>query len=329
MAQSRRRAAALAGPRCRSHPSPLRRLEPVLRVGARPVDDLHLRRASPPPTPRWSRRRSTSTTWCARSSRSSRASGCSMSAAAGAGWSDMPSRNYGVTALGVTLSAEQAAWASVKIKELDLQDRAEVRHLDYRDVTEGGFDAISSIGLTEHIGVANYPAYFGFLRDKLKPQGRLLNHCITRQTNRLTRTGPFIDRYVFPDAELTGSGRSSPLCRTRFGSPARGEPPDALRDDAAPDGTATSSRTGTSASPRWARAPRGSGACTLPGPGWGSKPTSSSCTRCWPRRRQLTEPAPSRCGPTGRRDVSRPAKLGRDRQRPVCPAGPIRRRARR
>jgi cyclopropane-fatty-acyl-phospholipid synthase len=128
----------------------------------------------------------------------------------GCGWGGMVRhavRNYGVTALGVTLSAEQAAWASVKIKELDLQDRAEVRYLDYREVTEGDFDAISSIGLTEHIGVANYPAYFGFLRDKLKPHGRLLNHCITRQNNRPMRTGPFIDRYVFPDGELTGSGR--------------------------------------------------------------------------------------------------------------------------
>jgi cyclopropane-fatty-acyl-phospholipid synthase len=128
----------------------------------------------------------------------------------GCGWGGMVRhavQNYGVTALGVTLSMEQAAWASVKIKELDLQDRAEVRHLDYREVTEGDFDAISSIGLTEHIGAANYPAYFGFLLDKLKPHGRLLNHCITRPHNRPTRTGPFIDRYVFPDAELTGSGR--------------------------------------------------------------------------------------------------------------------------
>ena len=128
----------------------------------------------------------------------------------GCGWGGMVRhavRNYGVTALGVTLSAEQAAWASSKIKELDLQDRAQVQHLDYRDVVEGDFDAISSIGLTEHIGVANYRAYFGFLRDKLKPQGRLLNHCITRQNNRLARTGAFIDRYIFPDAELTGSGR--------------------------------------------------------------------------------------------------------------------------
>ena len=55
-----------------------------------------------------------------------------------------------------------------------------MRHCDYRDVLEDGFDAVSSIGLTEHIGVQNYPAYFAFLRDRLRPEGRLLNHCITR-----------------------------------------------------------------------------------------------------------------------------------------------------
>jgi cyclopropane-fatty-acyl-phospholipid synthase len=116
-------------------------------------------------------------------------------------------KEYGVTALGVTLSAAQASWAQEKIKSEGLDDRAEVRHLDYRHVTETGFDAVSSIGLTEHIGVANYPAYFAFLRDKLKPEGRLLNHCITRPHNKKANTGAFIDRYVFPDGELIGSGR--------------------------------------------------------------------------------------------------------------------------
>ncbi|MBV8348039.1 MAG: class I SAM-dependent methyltransferase, partial [Mycolicibacterium sp.] len=61
---------------------------------------------------------------------------------------------------------------------------------------------------TEHIGVANYPSYFGFLQDKLRAGGLLLNHCITRHDNRHgTSAGGFIDRYVFPDGELTGSGR--------------------------------------------------------------------------------------------------------------------------
>jgi cyclopropane-fatty-acyl-phospholipid synthase len=128
----------------------------------------------------------------------------------GCGWGGMvrhAAREYGVRGLGVTLSREQAEWAQQKNKEEGLDHLVEVRHMDYRDVVETGFDAVSSIGLTEHIGVDNYPAYFGFLRSKLLPEGRLLNHCITRPDNKPTQTGAFIDRYVFPDGELTGSGK--------------------------------------------------------------------------------------------------------------------------
>ena len=128
----------------------------------------------------------------------------------GCGWGGMvrhAAREYGVRALGVTLSAQQASWAKEAIDRERLGDLAEVRHLDYRDVLESGFDAVSSIGLTEHIGIRNYPAYFSHLRDRLRPEGRLLNHCITRPHNRRQATGPFLDRYVFPDGELTGSGR--------------------------------------------------------------------------------------------------------------------------
>ena len=129
----------------------------------------------------------------------------------GCGWGGMvmhAAREYGVKALGVTLSAQQAAWAQVAIKERGLSDLAEVRHLDYRDVSETDFDAVSSIGLSEHIGKAQLPGYFAFLYGKLVPGGRLLNHCITRPNN----TGPshvstgFIYRYVFPDGELEGPG---------------------------------------------------------------------------------------------------------------------------
>ncbi|MDO1485073.1 cyclopropane fatty acid synthase [Rhodococcus rhodochrous] len=128
----------------------------------------------------------------------------------GCGWGGMVryAARRGVKALGVTLSKEQAEWAQKAIAEEGLSELAEVRHSDYRDVPEGGFDAISSIGLTEHIGVANYPAYFRFLHSKLRVGGLLLNHCITRPTNNTrTKAGGFIDRYVFPDGELTGSGR--------------------------------------------------------------------------------------------------------------------------
>ncbi len=129
----------------------------------------------------------------------------------GCGWGGMvmhAARHYGVRALGVTLSEQQALWAQKAIKEAGLEDLAEVRHLDYREVAETGFDAVSSIGLTEHIGKAQLPGYFKFLYDKLVPGGRLLNHCITRPDN----TGPaavtegFIFRYVFPDGELEGPG---------------------------------------------------------------------------------------------------------------------------
>ena len=127
----------------------------------------------------------------------------------GCGWGGMvrhAAREYGVHALGVTLSAQQASWGKEAIDRDGLGDRVEVRHLDYRDVVESDFDAVSSIGLTEHIGVRHYPAYFGFLRDRLREEGRLLNHSITRPHNRPESIGPFIDRYVFPDGELTGSG---------------------------------------------------------------------------------------------------------------------------
>ncbi|WP_405060617.1 class I SAM-dependent methyltransferase [Kribbella sp. NBC_01505] len=128
----------------------------------------------------------------------------------GCGWGGMvrhAAREYGVQALGVTLSAEQAHWANEAIKREGLESLAEVRFLDYRDVPERDFDAISSIGLTEHIGVRNYPTYFGFLLDRLRPGGRLLNHSITRPDNHYRSTGAFIDRYIFPDGELIGSGR--------------------------------------------------------------------------------------------------------------------------
>ena len=129
----------------------------------------------------------------------------------GCGWGGMvrhAAKNYGVKALGVTLSREQATWAQEAIKRDGLDDVAEVRHHDYRDVTETDFDAISSIGLTEHIGVKNYPAYFAFLHDKLRPgrsAAQPLHHPAAQPADAVP--GAFIDRYIFPDGELTGSGR--------------------------------------------------------------------------------------------------------------------------
>ncbi|MDE3722685.1 cyclopropane-fatty-acyl-phospholipid synthase [Nocardiopsis sp. N85] len=130
----------------------------------------------------------------------------------GCGWGGMvihAAREHEVKVLGVTLSKEQAEWAAKRIAQEGLSDLAEVRHMDYRDVPDGGFDRISSIGLTEHIGDRNLPAYFSSLHDKLVPGGRLLNHCITRPRNDLPpmHTDGVINRYVFPDGELEGPGR--------------------------------------------------------------------------------------------------------------------------
>lgn len=131
----------------------------------------------------------------------------------GCGWGGMvmhAARHYGVTVLGVTLSRQQAEWAHAAIATAGLADRAEVRHLDYRDVSpaDGPFDAISSIGLTEHIGAEQLSAYFEHLASLLQPEGRLLNHAIMRPNthrSRLAKRG-FMNRYVFPDAELLTVG---------------------------------------------------------------------------------------------------------------------------
>lgn len=125
----------------------------------------------------------------------------------GCGWGGMvmhAAQHYGAQAIGVTLSRRQAEWAQKTISERGLADRAEVRFMDYRDVPESEFDAVSSIGLTEHIGRKNLVSYFAKLAGKLRPEGRLLNHCITRPTTKArAKAGGFIDRYVFPDGELT------------------------------------------------------------------------------------------------------------------------------
>jgi cyclopropane-fatty-acyl-phospholipid synthase len=129
----------------------------------------------------------------------------------GCGWGGMArhaASHYGVQVVGVTLSAAQASWGAAAVERDGLSGQVQILHSDYRDAPGTGYDAVSSIGLMEHVGVHNYPAYFAFLKDKLRDGGRLLNHCITRPDNKQSpMPGHFIDRYVFPDGELTGSGR--------------------------------------------------------------------------------------------------------------------------
>ena len=128
----------------------------------------------------------------------------------GCGWGQMSmhaAEHHGVRALGVTLSRDQALWAQKEVARRGLGDLVEIRHGDYRDVPESEFDAVASIGLTEHIGRRNIRSYFSFLHGKLREGGRLLNHCITRpDAHHRAGADPFIDRYVFPDGELLPVG---------------------------------------------------------------------------------------------------------------------------
>jgi len=129
----------------------------------------------------------------------------------GAGWGGLvchAAEHYGVRALGVTLSRAQAERARRTIFEAGLEGRAEVRFLDCRDLRERSFDAISSVGVMEHIGTSELGSHFAAMAARLRAQGRMLNHTITRPSNGArNRTGPFIDRYIFPDGELQGPGK--------------------------------------------------------------------------------------------------------------------------
>ena len=134
----------------------------------------------------------------------------------GCGWGTMAihaAANYGIDVVGITISHEQAELARERVAEAGLSDRIEIRIQDYRDLADGPYDAISSIGMFEHVGLAHLKEYFEILKGLLRPGGRLLNHqigrtpmppigrIIKREQVAIARNG-FIHRYVFPDGEL-------------------------------------------------------------------------------------------------------------------------------
>ena len=140
----------------------------------------------------------------------------------GCGWGGMAMHaaiHHGVHAVGVTISRRQAEWAEKAVAEAGLSDRVEIRLQDYRDVRDGPFDAISSIGMFEHVGLAQLRTYFDRLYALLRPEGRLLNHGISRPPSGRARFArrSFVDRYVFPDGELLEVGSVvSAIQRSRF-----------------------------------------------------------------------------------------------------------------
>ena len=131
----------------------------------------------------------------------------------GCGWGGMvmhAAQNHGVQAVGITISRQQAELAEKRVAEAGLSDQVQIRVQDYREVADGPYDGISSIGMFEHVGEARLAEYFECLRRLVRPEGRLLNHGISRPARgekaRLPRRS-FINRYVFPDGELHEVGR--------------------------------------------------------------------------------------------------------------------------
>ncbi|HLI23934.1 MAG TPA: class I SAM-dependent methyltransferase [Acidimicrobiales bacterium] len=147
----------------------------------------------------------------------------------GCGWGGMvchAARRHGAAAVGITVSRRQQEWGLRAVGKESLDGKVEIRLQDYRETDDGPYDAISSIGMSEHVGRSRLSTYFNQLHRLLRPGGRLLNHCITalpRATpsgwraagarvtggNRHAGFGrrSFMDRYVFPDGELIEVGK--------------------------------------------------------------------------------------------------------------------------
>jgi len=139
----------------------------------------------------------------------------------GCGWGGMAlhaARHYGVRVVGATLSRNQVEWARGRVAAAGLSDRIDIRFQDYRDVLDGPYDAISSIGMFEHVGEAKLAKYFERIHSLLGERGRLLNHAISSPGGAPGMgSRSFIGRYVFPDGELHEVGRVvSAIQRTGF-----------------------------------------------------------------------------------------------------------------
>lgn len=128
----------------------------------------------------------------------------------GCGWGGMvmhAASRYGVHAVGVTLSRNQAELAAKRVADAGLSASVEIRSCDYRDLAGETFDAVSSIGMFEHVGFAQLGEYFSRVRALLVPRGRMLNHGISRPAGKpAIHRNTFIGRYVFPDGELNEVG---------------------------------------------------------------------------------------------------------------------------
>lgn len=128
----------------------------------------------------------------------------------GCGWGSMilhAAERYGVSCVGITLSAEQRDFITKRIAERGLTDRVEVRLQDYREFGEqaadtGTFDAVSSIEMGEHVGEGNYPEYVAIMHRALKPGGRVVLQQMSRHEGTAAGGGAFIESYIAPDMHM-------------------------------------------------------------------------------------------------------------------------------
>jgi len=126
----------------------------------------------------------------------------------GCGWGALviyAAKYYGAKCVGITLSDNQATHAREMVEQAGLSHLVEIRIQDYRDTT-GQFDRITSVGMFEHVGIKNLPAYFAKMNALLAQGGIAMNHGITSTDANSGETphgnGEFIEKYVFPNGEL-------------------------------------------------------------------------------------------------------------------------------
>jgi cyclopropane-fatty-acyl-phospholipid synthase len=126
----------------------------------------------------------------------------------GCGWGSLvcwAAKRYGVQAHGITLSDRQLEYARSRIRAAGLERQVTVELRDYRDLpANAAYDKVASVGMFEHVGLANLPTYHATVERVLRPGGLFLNHGITHDEDGWTKTvaSEFINRYVFPDGEL-------------------------------------------------------------------------------------------------------------------------------
>jgi cyclopropane-fatty-acyl-phospholipid synthase len=123
----------------------------------------------------------------------------------GCGWGSLvlhAAAHYGVRAVGATLSEPQAELARERVRRAGLDDRVEIRVADYRELSDGPYEKIASVGMYEHVGRAELGRYVRCVNQLLAPGGLFLNHGIARLFSEEPTSDTFISRYVFPDGEL-------------------------------------------------------------------------------------------------------------------------------